>query len=166
MVYRLARVEDLPALAVQRWDFRAEAGEPASETLTEFTARFVAFARTGLLSGQWAYWIAENSHGEIIAHMAVCTIFGVPRPTRSSDRWGYLTDCFTRAPERNWGVGTALLAHVRAWARATDLELLLVWPGADTTAWYERAGFTDAAGVRVLVLRGFDEPPREPTGTA
>ena len=91
---------------------------------------------------------------------------GVPRPSRASDRWGYLTDCFTRASERNRGVGSALLAHVRAWAAAADLELLLVWPGAEAAAWYERAGFTAATGVRILALRGFDEPPRDPTGTA
>ena len=76
MVYRLARVEDLPAIAAQRWEFRAEAGEPASESVTAFSARFVAFARAGLLSGQWAYWIAENADGAIIAQMAVCTISG------------------------------------------------------------------------------------------
>jgi GNAT superfamily N-acetyltransferase len=89
--------------------------------------------------------------------MSVCLVSTIPRPSRASDQWGYLTDCYTRPPARDAGVGTALLAHVREWAAAQDLELLLVSPSERAEGLYRRAGFEDATDFLRLTLRPFDE---------
>ena len=158
MDYRLATEADIPELAGMRWAFRAEAGEVPRESEAAFGARYDAFVREGLASGTWTYWVAEEA-GALVAHMAVCVVRGVPRPARASDRWGYLTDCYTRPAYRGAGVGSALLARVREWATARDLELLLVWPSDASAAFYARAGFRPAAGVALLPLRAYDAPP-------
>lgn len=157
MDYRLATVADIPELAGMRWAFRAEAGELPREDEAAFAERYATFIGAGLASGAWTYWVAADA-GALVAHMAVCVVSGVPRPSRPSDQWGYLTDCYTRPGYRGAGIGSALLARVRAWAEGRDLELLLVWPSDTSTAFYTRAGFGQADGVAVLPLRAYDPP--------
>jgi len=156
--YRLATEADIPELADMRWAFRAESGEVPREDPNAFRARYVAFVRAGLASRDWVYWVAADADG-LVAHMAVGVVHGVPRPARASDQWGYLTDCYTRPAYRNAGVGSALLARVRAWAEARDLELLLVWPSEASADFYARAGFAPPAGIAILPLRGYDATP-------
>lgn len=157
MEYRLATEADVPELADMRWAFRSEAGEVPAEGQDAFRDRYAAFVRAGLASGAWAYWVAADA-GRLAAHMAVCVVRGVPRPTRGSDQWGYLTDCYTRPAYRGAGVGSALLARVRAWGETRDLELLLVWPSEASAGFYARAGFGPAADAAVLPLRAYDAP--------
>lgn len=152
MDYRLATETDIPALGDMRWAFRAESGEVPLEGEDAFRTRYVAFLREGLRSGVWTYWVADDA-GVLAACMAVHVVQGVPRPARASDQWGYLTDCYTEPSYRGAGVGTALMAIVRAWSEAQDLELLLVWPSEASATFYERAGFRAPEGLAVLTLR-------------
>ena len=154
MEYRLATVDDIPQLARTRWDFRAEAGEEPLEGADAFERRYAAFARQGLESRAWVYWVATDS-GRIVSHIAVNVVRSVPRPSRKSDQWGYLTDCYTRPEYRGRGVGSELMAHVKEWATKQDLEFLLVWPSEDSQSFYERAGFGPPEGVAQLTLRPY-----------
>jgi GNAT superfamily N-acetyltransferase len=154
MDYRLATVDDIPQLARMRWDFRAEAGEEPIEGADAFERRYAAFARQALESRAWAYWVAVDG-GRIVSHAAVNVVRGVPRPSRKSDQWGYLTDCYTRPEFRRGGVGSELIARVKEWAMTQDLELLLVWPSDDSRSFYERAGFGPADGVAMFTLRSY-----------
>lgn len=156
MNFRQATSDDIPALAAARWAFRTEGGETPLETEASFARRYEAFVRVALASRQWTYWVAENE-SELVAHMAVCIVKSIPRPSRSSDQWGYLTDCYTRPADRNQGVGGELLAHVVEWARSRDLESLIVWPSDDSESFYARGGFVDDGEIRTLRLRGYDE---------
>ena len=155
--YRIATSADIPALARMRWAFRAESGERSIEGFDAFCDRYSEFVRAGLADGTWAWWIAEDDSG-LIAHMAVCVVHGVPRPSRGSDQWGYLTDCYTRPDHRARGIGSALFAQVRTWAASCDLELLLAWPSDAADSFYARGGFVSEGGPVVLALRDFDAP--------
>ena len=155
MRYRLATAGDVPELARMRWAFRTETGEIPIEDETRFAERYARFVADGLASGRWTYWVAEDD-GALVAHMAVCTVRSVPRPSRATDQWGYLTDCYTRPAHRGRGVGSALLAHVRDWASRQDLELLIVWPSDPSARFYERAGFGPAPEIACLALRDYD----------
>jgi GNAT superfamily N-acetyltransferase len=53
-----------------------------------------------------------------------------------------VTNVYTRPPYRGQGIGTELLERVKAWARGEDLQVLIVWPGEESVAFYERAGFS------------------------
>ena len=160
--FRIATLGDVPELATARWEFRAEAGETPLESETAFAVRYEAFLKDSLDSGRWTFWIAEAANGTIVAHMAVCVVQSIPRPSRMTDQWGYLTDCFTRPAFRNRGIGRDLLARVAEWARELDLEMLIVWPSEKSDDFYARAGFGPAAEICVLRLRDYDTPP-DPT---
>jgi len=164
MNFRIATLDDLPSLAAARWAFRTESGgEVALETEQAFARRYEAFVRDALQSRRWTYWIAETVDGECVSHMAVCIVQSIPRPSRVSDQWGYLTDCYTRPQFRNRGVGRELLAHVKAWADSQDLEMLVVWPSDKSDGFYARAGFERDEEIRVLRLRDYDAPKNSPS---
>lgn len=160
MNFRVATPDDLASLAAARWAFRAESTEERPiESASDFAQRYEALVRCGLESGEWTYWIAETLDGTLVAHMAVRIIESIPRPSRAHDRWGYLTDCYTRPAFRGHDIGRALLEHVANWAKSQDLELLLVWPSDEAQTLYARAGFEPDNEVHVLRLRDFDAPP-------
>jgi GNAT superfamily N-acetyltransferase len=48
---------------------------------------------------------------------------------------------------RGRGIGSELLRHVQAWAKAQDLEFLIVWPSEASESYYARAGFTPTEAV-------------------
>ena len=45
------------------------------------------------------------------------------------------------------------MSHVLAWARARDLELLIVWPSERSRTLYARAGFRAESEIMEQVLR-------------
>lgn len=111
-----------------RWAFRHEDGERPIEDESAFARRYTDFVQDGIHAQRWVYWIAETDKPVVVAHMAVGIIRSIPRPARGDDAWGYLTDCYIRPAFRQRGIGSTLLQHLISWARAHDLELLLVWP--------------------------------------
>jgi GNAT superfamily N-acetyltransferase len=160
MRFRTATLADVGNLAAARWAFRSEdTTERTVESEASFAERYAAFVREALGSQRLVYWLAETDEGEVVAHMAVFIVHTIPRPSRLQDQWGYLTDCYTRPPFRDRGIGQELLARVAAWARSRDLELLLVWPSDQSLSFYARAGFGPDDELRVLRLREFDSPP-------
>ena len=160
MIFRTADVSDVPALAAMRWSFRGEEGEVPGESQEAFAKRFGDFVSAGIRSGDWTYWLAETDERELASQMAVGVIPSIPRPSRASDQWGYLTDCYTLPRFRNQGVGSALLTRIAQWAAARDLEMILVWPSEKALSLYTKAGFTRDDEVRVLQIRAYDDPIR------
>jgi GNAT superfamily N-acetyltransferase len=136
---RMATLDDIPELARMRRDFTFEDGvAPEGDDYEDDFARVVG---DGIESGRWSIWVAEVDR-EIVSHMFVGLVDKIPRPTREH-RWiGYLTNVYTHPEHRNRGIGAALLERVTAWARESDVELLVVWPSDESVPFYERAGFT------------------------
>jgi GNAT superfamily N-acetyltransferase len=160
MNFRAATLADVDNLAAARWAFRTEDGtEVPIEPEQAFLQRYRAFVRDALESQRLVYWLAETADVELVAHMAVCIVQSIPRPSRVRDQWGYLTDCYTRPAYRSRGIGEELLTHIVAWARRRDLEMLVVWPSDRSRSFYARAGFGADDEVRVLRLRDYDAQP-------
>jgi GNAT superfamily N-acetyltransferase len=90
---------------------------------------------------RWAVFVAEIE-SNIIATITVEIIAKVPRPNRLHARWGYVTNVYTVPEWRGQGMGTSLMHHVQAWATATKLEFLVLWPSKRAVSFYRRAGFT------------------------
>lgn len=139
-VTRLATKSDTRQLAQMRWDFHNEDKEPITQTIEDFAKRFESFLGEALDSGRWFVWVAEVK-GEIVSHIFVYVVPKVPRPSRTTDAWGYVTNVYTAPQHRGHGVGSKLMEAVVQWARSEELELLLVWPSDDSTDFYRRAGF-------------------------
>lgn len=138
-----------------RWAFRQEEVE-ASPTPppAEFEAACVDFLERGLRTGQWTYWIADSSR-EIVGHVFVCRIDKVPKPNRTVDADGYITNVYIRPAYRKQGIGAKLMTRAIAWARQQDFGTLFVWPSLPSVAFYRRAGFEVNQEVLSLELRPY-----------
>lgn len=154
MNYRLAIERDLPALAELRWLWRVEEdGSKPVAGRAEFLNVCIDFLEQGLADGSWVYWVAEEED-ELISQIFVRRVRKVPKPDRLHDEYGYVTNVYTRPAYRGQGIGSELMKHVLAWAKAQDLEFLVVWPGEESIRFYERAGFSfDAEPVMEYIYR-------------
>lgn len=123
----------------------------------EFIAACTDFLKRGLASGDHVYWIAEEK-GEIVSQIFVHKIDMVPRPCKIHDQFGYITNNYTKPSYRNRGVGSELMKRVLEWAKAEDLELLIVYPSERAVSFYERAGFYLENEVMELRLREYYSP--------
>ncbi|MBW3622055.1 MAG: GNAT family N-acetyltransferase [Armatimonadetes bacterium] len=108
----------------------------------------------------WAFWVAE-AEGEVVSTLFVHRIRKIPRPQRLHDSYGYITNVYTKPAYRNRGIGGGLMDHVFSWAKAEDLEHLIVWPRPGSERFYARAGFTSEHPFLEKPLRREGAPPDE-----
>ena len=149
--YRLATEADTETLARIRWDAWLEHGQdPAEVDQATFVAECGEILKQRLLSRQWTYWLA-TLEGEIISQIFIQRIAKVPKPSKLQDAYGYVTNVYTLPPYRGQGIGSRLLAQVKAWAREQDLEFLILWPAEESIPFYERAGFAPGEAVEYPV---------------
>ena len=139
---RPATVVDVPALAELRRDFTFEDPPDGAVGRDDFDEAFVRLVSDGIEAGRWVVWVAEVD-GEIVSNAFVGVIDKIPRPIAELPAIGYLTNVFTRPEFRGQGLGSRVLDAVTAWARDSDIELLVVWPSEASVAHYERHGFAD-----------------------
>ena len=152
---RVAVESDLEELALMRWEFRLEEadGKHAYDRST-FLKTCIAFLQRGLETRQWTYWIAVCDD-MIVSHIFVQRIAKVPKPNRLDDGFGYVTNVYTRPAYRRRGVGSELMAYVVEWAKAQDLECLLVGPSEASVPFYKRAGFSWNQDLMAYVVRAY-----------
>lgn len=155
MNYRIAKEEDFEQLAILRWDFRMESGEEkAAMSKPAFVKKCVGFFAAKAKNNYHVYWVAERE-GEIIAQIFVHKVDMIPRPCKIEDQFGYITNNYTKPAYRGQGIGSNLLGEVIKWAKAEDLELLIVYPSERAVPFYGRAGFRTENDVMELTLREF-----------
>lgn len=153
--FRIAEKSDFEQLANLRWAFRMENGdERAAMSQKEFVKKCVEFFEAKADGDYHIYWIAEEE-GEILSHIFVHKIDMIPRPCKIEDRFGYITNNYTKPEFRGKGIGTRLLEKVIEWAKAEDLELLIVYPSEKSQSFYERKGFKTENEVMELTLREY-----------
>ncbi len=150
---RLAAPRDAAQLAHLRWEFSREDGyDDNGQSWETFEPNFAEFWAAACASGDWVVWVAETGD-RLIANTWVEMIEKVPRPGRFGTKWGYVTNVYAVPEVRNKGVGSQLMHSVIRWARAEDLELLMVWPSEASVDFYGRAGFERDPEALVLALR-------------
>ena len=154
MDYGIASQEDLPKLARLRWDFRVEEDETPAVSQTTFIQSCTDFLERGFEAGNWAYWVAKEE-GEIVSHVFINTIRPVPRPCNLDDRYGYMTNVYTRPEYRNKGIGTELMRRAMQWAAEEGLELVIVSPSEESLPFYRRAGFSEETDFMQLRLKEY-----------
>lgn len=151
-VYRQASGRDAGRLAELRWRFKTEEETPPPDaSKDEFLVECAEFLSRGIKLN-WTYFVAE-ADGKIVSHAFVQRVAMVPKPGRTVDEWGYVTNCFTLPEFRGRGIGRILMEHLIAWARECDLELLIVWPSDESVEYYKRLGFENENDVLQFSLR-------------
>jgi len=147
---RSAGPADAERLAELRWEFRV-ARAPAQQDHDEFVARCAVWMRDELTSGaRWRAWVAVSGGG-IVGQAWLQTIEKMPNPVAERERHGYVSNVFVQ-PAFRGGVGSRLLEAVLAWARANQLDRVILWPSPKSVTLYERNGFSHRGDVMELVL--------------
>ncbi|MCP6725838.1 GNAT family N-acetyltransferase, partial [Klebsiella pneumoniae] len=59
---------------------------------------------------------------------------------------------YTRPEYRNRGFGSQLMEQVIAWAKAQQLEFLMLWPSDRSVPYYQRLGFDSPDEALELIL--------------
>lgn len=145
---RDATPADAAALAELRWEFRA-GRDPAVEGHDAFIDRCVAWMLRELRSGDpWRAWVAVRD-GRIVGQVWVDLLRKVPNPIGERERHAYLSNLYVQPSERG-GVGTALLQNAIDWARANEIDRIVLWPSAMSVTLYRRHGFTREGDVMEL----------------
>jgi GNAT superfamily N-acetyltransferase len=138
---RIATDNDLQSLAELRW--RLKAGDDActeGAAFSRFAEEFLRVERVERARGEIVHWIAEVAD-EPVAAMSVVVIRKVTSPDRGGGRWGYFTNCYVAAGQRNAGVGRRLIEAIQSWARDQAFEFVIVWPSERAFPFYARSGF-------------------------
>ena len=151
--HRIATTDDLPQIADLRWRLRvddAPVSDPAA--YDRFVGDFIRICTEEWRPDEMVHWIAADGK-HVLSVMSIAIIRKLPSPENLRGRWGYLTNSYVLPQARNASIGQKLLAAIETWARAEDLELLLVWPSGRAYPFYERAGFRRYADPLVLRLR-------------
>ncbi|MBL7793202.1 MAG: GNAT family N-acetyltransferase [Saprospiraceae bacterium] len=148
MLYRKASLEDIDQLAKMRWEFKTE-----SETDTpvwkkdDFINSCKSFYANMLESNdKWLCWVVENE-SEIIAHVFIYIIDNIPTPEKTINKWGYLTNTFTKKSYRGKGLGSQLMQYAIAEAKSMNIETMIVWPSEKSIEFYKRAGFNNTSDI-------------------
>jgi predicted N-acetyltransferase YhbS len=150
-IIRRAALADVDELIEMRRDFSFE--DEASRSLAsgpEFEAECRAFLIDAISSGKWDIWVAEVG-GQIASHVYVALIDKVPRPGRANRRIAYLTNVYTRPTHRAGGIGGRLVREAQEAARQSDVELMIVWPSEESSAFYRRHGFRGPASGEPMI---------------
>ena len=144
---RRATLDDVAALAELRWEFRA-GRQPPVEAHEAFVARCNAWMRRELDRSAWRAWVAV-SDGRIVGQVWVDLIGKVPNPVGERERHAYLSNLYVQ-PAARGGVGTLLLDAVLSWARANQIDRVVLWPSQRSVTLYLRHQFTRDGDVMEL----------------
>ncbi|HKB11254.1 MAG TPA: GNAT family N-acetyltransferase [Vicinamibacterales bacterium] len=147
---RAAVAADADRLAQLRWEFRASRA-PTTEDHDAFVRRCADWMRREL-AAQWPWraWVAIAG-GEIVGQLWMQAINKMPNPGAERERHGYVSNVFVQ-PEHRGGAGSRLLDEAIAWARAEQVDRVILWPSARSVTLYERHGFTHHGDVMELAL--------------
>jgi GNAT superfamily N-acetyltransferase len=153
---RPATTEDADELARLRWEFRIESGTPASLARDAFDAEMRAFVGSALADGApWRAWVVADDD-RLVGCVWLHLVEKVPHPGRA--RWerpiAYVTSMYVEPERRNGGLGRELIDAAIGFARAREVDGVVLWPSPRSRPFYERAGFGGQGGPLWLGIAG------------
>jgi ribosomal protein S18 acetylase RimI-like enzyme len=147
---RPATPADANALAALRWEFRG-GRERVVDAKEDFLARCGLWMRSALdPASPWRAWIAEDDH-RAVGQVWLQIFSKLPNPNGEGRFHAYLSNLYVR-PAARGGVGTKLLDAALAYAKASGVDRVLLWPSDRSVPLYARRGFRREGGVMELTL--------------
>jgi len=146
---RAASPVDAAMMAELRWEFRSGKAAPI-EARDAFVARCAAWMSSELERGLWRAWVAERD-GRIVGQIWMQLLSKVPNPAAERERHAYISNVYV-TPGARGGIGTRLVQTAIDWARANDVDRVVLWPTAKSRTMYQRHGFVETDSVLELTL--------------
>lgn len=144
VTYRMAGVDDLPALARLRWEMEVEEleleGSHTTMDLNTYTRQFVEAVGDDVERGSHVSWLAEDA-GEPVACVALNWWNLAPNFADAHRKRGCVSYVYTRPAYRRQGISRALMTRLIAWAREHGLYRLMLWASVMGRPLYEDLGF-------------------------
>jgi ribosomal protein S18 acetylase RimI-like enzyme len=148
--YRQATLDDLPALALLRWETEIERHpERASEmTREEYSAAYAAETADEMARGHHQAWLAEVA-GEPVACVLLVWWVAPPNPGARRRRRGYVSSVYTRPAFRRQGIARQLMTLLIESAREQHMDRLILWSSEMGRPLYESLGFVTSRGLEL-----------------
>lgn len=147
VTYRMAGVEDLPALARLRWEMEAERRH-ATTDLDAYTRAYADALREDIARGTNVSWLAEDG-GEAVACVTLVWWNLAPNFTDAQRKRGFVSNVYTQPVYRRQGISRALMTTLIAWAREQGLLRLILWASDMGRPLYESLGFAPSRGLEL-----------------
>jgi ribosomal protein S18 acetylase RimI-like enzyme len=155
---RVAKSKDCAALAVSRYQFRAEAGL-ATESKSGFVRRCAFWMKKRFSdSRSWRCWVLDDGE-RLLGHVCVQLFEKLPNPVKDEpEHHAYITNFYVIPEMRSRGLGKKLLAKALSWCRTHDSDAVILWATLKSKSLYRRCGLTEPADI--LELRHAPHLPR------
>ena len=158
MTVRLARTEELSAVADLRWQWTLENdNETPVMTREQFKAHFVAWARDNAAS-HTCFVLLRGTKVIGMAWLAVTE--RVPSPAAPQRAAGDMQCVYVVPEERNGGLGGRLVDAVGTLATELRLERVTVHSSSRAVSAYARYGYEVTPKLRQIVVKPAPRPER------
>lgn len=147
VTYRMAGVEDLPALARLRWEMEVER-KYATMDLDAYTRAYIDALRDDIARGANVSWLAEDG-GEAVACVTLVWWNLAPNFSDAHRKRGFVSNVYTRPAYRRQGISRTLMTTLIAWAREHGLHRLILWASDMGRPLYEYLGFAPSRGLEL-----------------
>lgn len=137
---RRAVLGDATQLAVSRYRFRSEFGQP-SEPQTAFIERATYWFTEHLALPHWRAWVAHNPSQQLVGNLFLQLIEKIPNPVVEAEQIAYITNVFVEPAYRNLGLGARLLHAALDSCRPEEVDSVILWAYPASVSLYQRAGF-------------------------
>ena len=145
--YRVASVDDVPALAALRWEMEAERRDAtlAAET---YIAAYDTAIRGEIERGTYRAWRAESG-GEAVACVILVSWAVPPHFDVLYRRRGCVSSVYCRPAFRRQGITRRLMELLIVHAREQSVGRLVLWASDMGCPLYESLGFIPSRGMEL-----------------
>jgi GNAT superfamily N-acetyltransferase len=148
---RAATLDDLPALALLRWEMQVdwrEDQENYAATREPYIATYCAAMREEMRVGRMCAWLAEADGAPVAA---VTLVMWLVPPTLEHARRvrGQVSNVYTRPAYRHQGIARALMRLLLDYAREQPIHRVLLWSSEIGRPLYASLGFSQSDGMEL-----------------
>jgi ribosomal protein S18 acetylase RimI-like enzyme len=139
ITYRMASIDDVPALAALRWEMEAERRDAALAP-EAYIAAYDTAIRGEIEHGTYRAWLAESG-GEAVACVVLVSWMMPPHFDALYRRRGSVSSVYCRPAFRRQGITRRLMELLIAHAREQEVGRLVLWASDMGRPLYESLGF-------------------------
>jgi len=154
---RRATITDIEVIAQHRAEMFAEMGLLPASLYTQLVSQTIDFLQRAIPSGEYVGWMAAPAHDPVavIAGAGVQRRRLLPLPLIADQgtfiangHQAIVLNVFTAPAWRRQGLAAMLMRHIIEWAKASNIESLVLHASDDGRPLYEKLGFVQTNEMR------------------
>ena len=149
VTFRMATVDDVTTLARLRWEMEAERRDTSLD-LDSYIAAYDAAIGADLERGSLRAWLAE-ADGEAVACVVLVWWTVPPHFEQLNRRRAWVSSVYCRPTYRRRGITRQLMEQLVEYARANNVQRLILWSSEMGRPLYESLGFTPSPALELTL---------------